>query len=65
MTAYKTGAFVRSKYYTSFQKTPLKWTPRPKSEASKSQPRWVAHTRIGNLWEYPPPPPPPKDQRLR
>ena len=25
MAAYKTGAFVRSKYYTPFQKMPLKW----------------------------------------
>ena len=30
MAAYKTGAFVRSKYYTPFQKTPLKWIPRSK-----------------------------------
>ena len=44
------------KYYTPFLKTPLKWRPRFKSGASKSQPRWAAHTRIGNLWEYPPPP---------
>ena len=22
--------------------------------ASKSLPRWAAHTRIGNVWEYPP-----------
>ena len=35
---------------------PLKWIPRSKSGASKSRPRWVAHTRIGNVWEYPPPP---------
>ena len=34
---------------------PLKWIPRSKSEASKSRPRWAAHTRIGNVWEYPPP----------
>ena len=34
---------------------PLKWIPRSKSGASKSQPRWSAHTRIGNVWEYPPP----------
>ena len=26
-----------------------------KSGASKSRPRWAAHTRIGNAWEYPPP----------
>ena len=56
MTAYKTGAFVRSKYYTPFQKTRLKWIPRSKSEASKSRPRWAAHTRIGNVWEYLPAP---------
>ena len=49
MAAYKTGAFVRSK-------TPLKWIPRSKSGASKSRPRWAAHTRIGNVWEYPPGP---------
>ena len=30
--------------------------PRSKSGASKSRPRWAAHTRIGNVWEYPPPP---------
>ena len=54
MAAYKTGAFVRSKYYTPFQKTPVKWIPRSKSGASKSRPRWAAHTRIGNVWEYPP-----------
>ena len=53
MAAYKSGAFVRSKYYTPFQKTPLKWIPRSKSGASKSQPRWAAHTCIGNVWEYP------------
>ena len=29
--------------------------PRSKSGASKSRPRWAAHTRIGNVWEYPPP----------
>ena len=34
---------------------PLKWIPRSKSGASKSRPRWAAHTRIGNVWEYPPP----------
>ena len=33
---------------------PLKWIPRSKSGASKSQPLWAAHTRIGNVWEYPP-----------
>ena len=57
MTAYKTGAFVHSKYYTPFYKMPLKWIPRSKSGASKSQPHLAAHTRIGNVWEYPPPPP--------
>ena len=36
---------------------PLKWIPRSKPEASKSRPRWVAHTRLGNVWEYPPPTP--------
>ena len=30
--------------------------PRSKSGASKSRPRWASHTRIGNVWEYPPPP---------
>ena len=34
---------------------PLKWIPRSKSETSKSRSRWAAHTRIGNVWEYPPP----------
>ena len=34
---------------------PLKWIPHSKSGASKSRPRWAAHTRIGNVWEYPPP----------
>ena len=29
--------------------------PRSKSGASKSRPRWAAHTRIGNVWEFPPP----------
>ena len=29
---------------------------RSKLGASKSRPRWAAHTRIGNVWEYPPPP---------
>ena len=57
MAAYKTGALVRSKYYTPFYKTPLKWIPRSKSGASKSRLRWAAHTRLGNVWEYPPPPP--------
>ena len=52
--AYKRGAFVRSKYYTPFYKTRLKWIPRSKSGASKSRPLWAAHTRIGNVWEYPP-----------
>ena len=56
MAAYKTGTFVRSKYYTLFYKTPLKWIPRSKYGASKSRPRWAAHTRRGNVWEYPPPP---------
>ena len=37
---------------------PLKWIPCSKSGASKSRPRWAAHTCIGNVWEYPPPPPP-------
>ena len=55
MAAYKTGAFVRSKYYTPFLKTPLKWIPRSKSGASKSLPHWAAHTRISYVWEYPPP----------
>ena len=59
MAAYKTGAFVRLKYYTPFSKMPLKWIPCSKSGASKSRPRWVTHTRIGNVWEYPPEPPPP------
>ena len=54
MAAYKTGTFVRSKYYTLFYKTPLKWIPRSKSGASKSRPRWAAHTHIGIVWEYPP-----------
>ena len=31
----------------------MKWIPRSKSGASKSRPRWAAHTRIGNVWEYP------------
>ena len=56
MATYKTGAFVRSKYYTPFQKTLLKWIPRSKSGASKSRPRWAAHTLIGNVWEYTPGP---------
>ena len=59
MAAYKTGTFVRSKYYTLFCKTPLKWIPRSKPGASKSRSRWTAHTRRGNVWEYPLPPPPP------
>ena len=54
MAAYKTGAFLRSKCYTPFYKTLLKWIPRSKSGASKSRPLWAAHTRIGNVWEYPP-----------
>ena len=36
---------------------PLKWIPHSKSGTSKSQPRWGAHTHIGNVWHYPPPPP--------
>ena len=56
MAAYKSRAFVRSKYDTPFYKTPLKWIPRSKSGASKSRPLWAAHTRLGNVWEYPPPP---------
>ena len=28
--------------------------PRSKPGASKSRPLWAAHTRIGNVWEYPP-----------
>ena len=41
------------------KKFPLKLIPRSrirrsKSGASKSRPRWAAHTRIGNVWEYPP-----------
>ena len=55
MAPYKSGALMRSKYYTSFYKTPLKWIPRSKSGASKSRPLLAAHTRIGNVWEYPPP----------
>ena len=54
MAPYKSGALMRSKYYTSFYKTPLKWIPRSKSGASKSRLRWAAHTRIGNVWECPP-----------
>ena len=59
MAAYKTGAFVRWNYYTLFSRAPLKWIPHSKSGASKSLPRWAAHvhTRIGNVWEYPPPRP--------
>ena len=34
----------------------MKCIPRSKSGASKARPRWAAHTRIGNVWEYPPPP---------
>ena len=45
---------MRSKYYTPFQKPRLKWIPRSKPGASKSRPLWAAHTRIGNVWEYPP-----------
>ena len=40
-----------------FEKTPLKWIPHSKSGVLKSRPHWAAHTRIGNVWEYPPPPP--------
>ena len=47
---------MSSKYYTPFQKTPVKWIPLSKPGALKSRPRWGAHTRIGNVWEYPPPP---------
>ena len=36
---------------------PVKRIPRSKSGASKSRPRWATHTRVGNVWEYPPPPP--------
>ena len=46
---------MRSRYYTPFYKTPLKWIPRSKSGVSKSRPRWAAHTRIRNVWECPPP----------
>ena len=38
-----------------FEKTSLKWIPRSKPGASKSRPRWAAHTCISNLWEYPHP----------
>ena len=58
MAACKTGAFLRSKFYTPFYKTSLKWIPRSKSGASKSRPHWAAHTHIGNVWEYSPPPAP-------
>ena len=34
---------------------PLKCVPRSKSGASKSRPRWEAHTRKGKVWEYPHP----------
>ena len=47
---------MRSKCYTPFYKTPLKWIPHSKSGASKPRPCWVAHTRIGNVWEFRPPP---------
>ena len=57
MAAYKSRAFVRSKYDTPFKKTPLKWIPRSKSGALKSRSLWAAHARLGNVWEYPPPPP--------
>ena len=36
------------------RKLRLKWIPRSKSGASISRPRWAAHTRIGNVWMYPP-----------
>ena len=49
MAAYKTGAFIPLKYHTPFLKTPLKWIPLSKSGASKAQPRWAAHTHIGNV----------------
>ena len=52
MVAYKTGAFMRSKYYTPFQKRCLKWIPHSKLGALKSRPCWVAHTCIGIEWEY-------------
>ena len=42
---------------SSTGRPPLKWIPRSKLGASKSRPRWAAHTLIGNVWEYPPPPP--------
>ena len=47
MAAYKTVAFVRSKYYT----LSLKWITLSNSEATKSRPCWAAHTRIGIVWE--------------
>ena len=61
MAAYKSGAFVRSKYilYPVLENACILWIPRSKSGASKSRPLWAAHTRIGNVWEYPPPPPAP------
>ena len=38
---------MRSKYYTWFQKTCiLQWISRSKSRATKSRPRWEAHTRM-------------------
>ena len=49
MAAYKTRAFVHSKYL--FQERSLKWIPGSKSGAPKSQPRWAAHTHIGIVWE--------------
>ena len=52
MAAYKTGAFVRSKYYTPSRNG----YPVPNQELQNQEPRWAAHTRIGNLWEYLPPP---------
>ena len=52
MAAYKSEAFVCSKYYTP-KKTRLKWIPRSKSGALKSRPRCAAHKCIGNVWEYP------------
>ena len=33
---------------------PLKRIPHSKLGALNSRPRWAAHTRIGNVWKYPP-----------
>ena len=49
MAAYKTGAFVRSKYYTPSKERPLKWIPVLNQELQNQEPRWAAHTRIGNV----------------